>query len=89
MYNQVHRLLAIIDINLALIDSDVVTVTRKARRGRQGTDHDDLGAAGEVTYERTRRNQDVYLPEMSVAAAWVIVMKLAYGLDEQDRCVGQ
>jgi hypothetical protein len=24
---------------------------------------------------------------MSVAAAWVIVMKLAYGLDEQDRYV--
>jgi hypothetical protein len=87
MYNQVHRLLAIIDSNVTLIDSDIVTLTRKARRGRQVTDHDDLASAGEVTYERTRRNQDVYLPEMSVAAACVIVMKLAYGLDEQDRYI--
>ena len=39
----------------------------------------------EVTYERTKRNQDIIMPELSVAAAWVVIMKLAYGLDERDR----
>ncbi|TXT13025.1 hypothetical protein VHUM_01426 [Vanrija humicola] len=31
---------------------------------------------------------DVVMPELSIAAAWVIVMKLAYGLDGQGRWVG-
>lgn len=33
------------------------------------------------------RMSDVFMPELSVAAAWVIVMKLAYGLDGRPRCV--
>ena len=40
-----------------------------------------------MTYERTRRNQDVFMPELSIAGAWVVVMKLAYGLDGGDRYV--
>jgi RNA polymerase I-specific transcription initiation factor RRN7 len=41
----------------------------------------------EVIYERTRRNQDVFMPELSIVGAWVVVMKLAYGLDGRDRYV--
>lgn len=38
-----------------------------------------------MTYERTRRNQDVMMPELNVVAAWIVVVKLAYGLDGRDR----
>lgn len=33
------------------------------------------------------KQRDVYMPELSIAAAWVVVMKLAYGLDGQPRYV--
>ena len=58
--------------------------TRKARRPRDRSVQD-TGGVGEVEYERTRWNQDVIMPELSVVAAWVVVMKLAYGLDGRDR----
>ncbi|OXG53108.1 RNA polymerase I-specific transcription initiation factor RRN7 [Cryptococcus neoformans] len=37
------------------------------------------------TYERTKMMYDELPPEVSVAAAWVIVMKMLYGLDGQPR----
>jgi RNA polymerase I-specific transcription initiation factor RRN7 len=77
-----------LNVNLKLLDDEVAKHTRKARRGRRSTVNSEDEAQGtekEVTYERTRRNQDVILPEVSVAAAWVVVMKLAYGLDGEDR----
>ena len=58
--------------------------TRKARRPRDRSVQDTSGV-GEVEYERTRRNQDVIMPELSVVAAWIVVMKLAYGLDGRNR----
>ena len=58
--------------------------TRKARRPRDRSVQD-TGGVGEVEYERTRWNQDVIMPELSVVAAWIVVMKLAYGLDGRDR----
>jgi RNA polymerase I-specific transcription initiation factor RRN7 len=86
IYQQVHRILRILNINLGLLDEVVVKHTRKARRPKSG-----LGAGememGLVGYERTRRNQDVIMPELSVVAAWVVVMKLAYGLDGRERYV--
>lgn len=39
------------------------------------------------TYERTKMMYDELPPEVSVAAAWVIVMKMLYGLDGQPRYV--
>lgn len=36
-------------------------------------------------YDRAKKQYDVIMPEMSIAAAWVIVMKLAYGLDGTER----
>lgn len=39
------------------------------------------------TYERTKMMYDELPPEVSIAAAWVIVMKMIYGLDGQPRCV--
>jgi RNA polymerase I-specific transcription initiation factor RRN7 len=77
--------LSILNVNLGLLDQVVVKHTRKARRpGTQSTSDVSTGI-GEVEYERTRRNQDVYMPELSVVAAWIVVMKLAYGLDGRDR----
>jgi len=58
--------------------------TRKARRPRDRSVQD-TGGVGEVEYERTRWNQDVIMPELSVVAAWIVVMKLAYGLDGRNR----
>jgi hypothetical protein len=87
MYHQVHRLLALLDANLTLVDSAVTTYSRKARRGRQQSANDTTSLLQEVKYERTQRNQDTHLPEVSVAAGWVIVMKLAYGLDATERWV--
>jgi len=83
IYQLVHRILRILNVNLGLLDEVVVQHTRKPRRGRlPTTEHEEMK---EVTYERTKRNQDIIMPELSVAAAWVVVMKVAYGLDERDR----
>lgn len=66
---------------MGLLDEDIVRHSRKSRKTPNVMDK------GEVTYERTRRNQDVFMPELSIAGAWVVVMKLAYGLDGKDRYV--
>lgn len=79
IYQQVHRLLRILNANLGLLDDLLVRHSRKARGPLDGVER------GEVTYERTRRNQDVLMPELNVVAAWIVVMKLAYGLNGRDR----
>ena len=85
------RLLALLDVNLSLTDTSVELHTRKARtRGRYHVNgasfiRDETLAV--IDYERTTRYQDVMLPELSVAAAWVMVMKMAYGLDGENRSV--
>lgn len=81
-YHQLHRLLALLDVNLNLTETDFGTYTRKARRGRKG---DDSSSAREIRLTRTKRNNDVILPELSIVAAWVMVMKMAYGLDGRPR----
>ena len=80
-YQQVHRVLRLLNVNLGLLDEDIVRHSRKARKSINAVEK------GEVTYERTKRNQDVFMPELSIVGAWVIVMKLAYGLDGRDRYV--
>lgn len=77
-YAQTVRLLALIDVNMTLNDTQVNKWTRK-RRGRPSSG---ISVDGEfVDYDKTARYDDVWLPELAVAAAWVVVMKVAYGLD--------
>ncbi|WVO21859.1 uncharacterized protein IAS62_003179 [Cryptococcus decagattii] len=54
---------------------------------QEGEEKDRGKAKGEVweTYERTKMMYDELPPEVSIAAAWVIVMKMIYGLDGQPR----
>jgi hypothetical protein len=80
-YQQVHRVLRLLNVNLGLLDEDMVRHSRKARKSSNRVEK------GEVMYERTRRNQDVFVPELSIVGAWVVVMKLAYGLDGKYRYV--
>jgi RNA polymerase I-specific transcription initiation factor RRN7 len=78
-YAQVTRLMALVDVNTYLCATDLVTRTR-SRRGRT------MGSEEKVeTYQRTTRYDDVVLPELNVAAAWVVIMKMAYGLDGRER----
>jgi hypothetical protein len=37
------------------------------------------------TMDRSNRYNDTIMPEMNIAAAWVVVMKMAYGLDGRER----
>lgn len=53
----------------------------------QGVDHDEVVEKLAVVYRRTDRNRDVVMPELAVVAAWVVVMKMSYGLDGMDRSV--
>jgi len=78
-YSQVTRLMALVDVNTFLCATDVVIRTR-LRRGRTMETEDK-----KETYERTTRYDDVWLPELSVAATFVVVMKMAYGLDGRER----
>ena len=74
------RLLSIVDVNLTLRGSDLKLSERRLR-----ADHT-TGIDGLlVKYVSSTRYKDLWMPEMSVAAAWVIVMKLAYGLDNIER----
>ena len=89
IYAQVTRLLALLDTNTSLRDSIVGMHSRKAKSGpgpryRDPATHP-VAESQTVDYERTSRYQDVLLPELSVAAAWVIVLKMAYGLDGRTR----
>lgn len=45
-----------------------------------GDDEDIISHQDEV-YRRTNRYQDIVMPELAVVAGWVIIMKMAYGLD--------
>ena len=41
----------------------------------------------ETTFYRAKLYQDSIMPEVAVLAAWVMVMKMVYGLDEEQRYV--
>lgn len=83
-YDQVMRLLLLVDTNLSLHDTDT-KVVKYTRNGLDGSGLDDeLGSWRRV---KTTRKEDVWLPEVSVAAAWVVLSKMAYGLDGRERCV--
>jgi hypothetical protein len=65
------RLLQLVDANMSLTTAYV-----PIRTGRAGAKEFAMKPA---------RMLDTYMPELSVAAAWVVVMKLAYGLDGTPR----
>lgn len=50
---------------------------------------DELGEEGytETTFYRAKLYQDSIMPEVAVLAAWVMVMKMVYGLDDEQRYV--
>lgn len=77
---QVMRFLELIDANMSIIDTDIEPYQRK----RRGSDN-----SKPITVDMSRRHYDVVMPELSIAAAWVVVMKMAYGLDGKERCVRQ
>lgn len=87
-YAQVTRLMALLDVNLSLQERAVEIRTRapRARAGRS-RGSSPMGEDERVIYERTTKYMDTALPELSAAAAWAILMKLAYGLDGETRCV--
>ncbi|BEI83928.1 hypothetical protein CcaverHIS002_0405320 [Cutaneotrichosporon cavernicola] len=73
-YDQVVRLLQTVDANMSITTTTYVPVT--VNRNNSETRYPVM---------RATRLQDVVMPELSIAAAWVVVMKLAYGLDGKPR----
>ncbi|ORY24983.1 hypothetical protein BCR39DRAFT_545473 [Naematelia encephala] len=89
-YVQVMRLLDLLKTNISF-NEDMDTFHRKPSSRRPSVPQiDNVPAIEEnnlLEYERTRRYDDVILPELAVIAAWVVVMKMAYGLDDDLRTV--
>ena len=91
-HSQVTRLLSLININTSLVNNEIQVLTRKPRRGcppRRRSYNLDTDEREErrqmIKYEKSLRYDDVWLPEVSIAAGWVMVMKMAYGLDADQR----
>ncbi|WWC60925.1 uncharacterized protein I303_103501 [Kwoniella dejecticola CBS 10117] len=91
-YLQITRLLTILDVNLSLIEREISTFHRKAKSRthmqrdteRDGDDSPDLissNGEGLESYERTLLYQDVIAPEVVIVSAWIVIMKITYGLD--------
>ncbi|WWC89856.1 uncharacterized protein L201_004784 [Kwoniella dendrophila CBS 6074] len=90
-YNQVSRLLNVLDINLSLLEREINTFSRKIRSKsntnlRDLSDDDDhfhnaIAQDSLEYYERTLLYQDVVAPELVIVSAWIIIMKIVYGLD--------
>ncbi|WWD01218.1 hypothetical protein V866_008159 [Kwoniella sp. B9012] len=87
-YTQVIRLLSILDINFSLIERQIKTYFRKTR-GRPRSTYQSTDASDEEEpesdrkeiYERTLLYQDVIAPEIAIVSAWIVIMKIVYGLD--------
>ena len=77
-YLQVMQVIKLCDLNRSMLNRQV-RIYRKYNYKVAG--------AIETTYERSTKLNDVILPELSIVAAWVILMKLAYGLDDHERGV--
>lgn len=75
--SQVVSFLELIDANMSLSPAAFTRTVRK----RRNSDSDP------IEVDIPSNAHDVIMPELSIAAAWVIVMKLAYGLDGKDRWV--
>jgi RNA polymerase I-specific transcription initiation factor RRN7 len=56
--------------------------------GSETEDVDSDGAFKDQEYQEYRKAKhyaDIWIPELSVAGVWVMVMKMAYGLDGRER----
>ncbi|WRT67298.1 uncharacterized protein IL334_004266 [Kwoniella shivajii] len=85
-YVQVARLLTMLDTNLSLTEREINTFWRKDRSKpklyQSDDDSDDLHDKRKMEiYERTALYQDVLAPEVAVVSAWIMIMKMIYGLD--------
>lgn len=60
---------------MSMNDYKTQTLVRKRRNSESGT----------VMRDMTTRYQDILMPELSIVSAWVVVMKMAYGLDGVQR----
>ena len=80
------RLLALLDVNLALSTTRDMSITKRIRRqnGIDGNSHDD-DLDHKLEYIRTAQLQNVWMPEVLLVMALVMVMKMAYGLDGEVR----
>ena len=80
------RLLALLDVNLALNTTGDMSIKKKMRRRNDvdGNPHDD-DLDRRVEYLRAAQLQNVWMPEVLLAMALVMVMKMAYGLDGEVR----
>ncbi|KAL1412621.1 hypothetical protein Q8F55_000368 [Vanrija albida] len=73
--SQVVSFLELIDANMSLSPAAVNRILRK----RRNSDPEP------IEVDMPTHAHDVIMPELSVAAAWIIVMKMAYGLDGKER----
>ena len=77
-YTQVMNLLRLLDVNLSLLQPD----TRQHSRRYHFTEQQ---AVQETDVEIPTLYDDLWLPEVSVVASFMIVMKMTYGLDGEER----
>ncbi|KAK4685738.1 hypothetical protein P7C73_g4406, partial [Tremellales sp. Uapishka_1] len=85
-YTQLTRLLSLADPNLLLHPHELVTFVQK-RRSNPRHRSSSPSTPEEIEVERTNRLYDLILPELLVAATWVVLMKMVYGLDDEERAV--
>lgn len=96
-YEQIARLLDSLDINLNLVPTTLMEITaRLGRRGRpkasqskpQNEEYGDSPAQEEekmISFVRTSKRRDMFMPELAVAASMILLWKMAYGLDGDER----
>lgn len=98
-YEEVLALLRLIDVNLSIVAREYMTVkpgfsegqageggnTKQKKKGKGKEKEEEQAKRKQSEYDRPTKTYDVIMPEISIAAAWVIVMKFAYGLDGTER----
>ncbi|OCF36467.1 hypothetical protein I316_01716 [Kwoniella heveanensis BCC8398] len=95
-YVRVTRLMAILDLNMSLLEREIGTISRRIRSrlnldldGSDAEERDDPEDRSEdkkiQSYEKAVLYLDVVAPEVAVVVTWLIVMKMTYGLDGVSR----
>ncbi|WVR05321.1 hypothetical protein IAU60_002335 [Kwoniella sp. DSM 27419] len=94
-YVQTVQLMTVLDLNMSLLEREIETIRRRrARRSGKSrrfsmddSDEDDSGGNPRKmeSYEKTIKYLDTVAPELAIAATWVIVLKMTYGLDTVPR----
>lgn len=99
-YEEVLSLLRLAEVNLSIVAPEYILIKsksadKKADGGDNPKKKKKLSKKDKQEEEERKRNEkadyemakrySVIMPEISIAAAWVIVMKFAYGLDGTER----